>query len=216
MHIDWHLAAAAPEWASVPIKKRTVWQRMAARTHGVVTPGNIVSVLGVILVLAGLFAIWFDHYWLSLLLIAVGRLCDLADGVIAHNTHTKSPVGEGVDATCDKIGALATLVVYAAAGFIWWPAAALVGIRNIISGLIGLIGRHRRYGLHPLPIGKIATVGEWLALLTFGLLAALGWSHTSTLGLVSYAVLGVSVVLATYATVWYYRLFCAARNRNKA
>ncbi|HSX31627.1 MAG TPA: CDP-alcohol phosphatidyltransferase family protein [Candidatus Saccharimonadales bacterium] len=214
MAIQWHLATTAPEWAHVPSKKRTPWQRLATQTHGIVTPGNIVSVVGILLVFMGLAAIWFEHYWLSLILLAIGRLCDIADGAVAHKTATKSPLGEGMDATCDKIGALATLTVYAAVGFLWWPAALLIGLQNLINSLIGLIGRQRQYGLHPLPVGKVSTAGEWLALLGLGLIAALGWSQTSTLGYISYGLLYVSLAFGGYATLWYIRLFWATKRRS--
>lgn len=212
--MEWHLSTAKPEWEGVKPGKRNRWQRLAVRTHGFVTPGNMTSFIGVALVFVGLVAIWYEAYWLSFMLLAVGRICDIADGLVAHRTRTKSPLGEAVDATCDKIGALATLVVYTAASFLWWPAALLIGAQNLLNSLIGLIGHQRRYELHPLPAGKVSTVGEWIALLGLGLLAAMGGEQTSPLGLAWYSVLGASLVLGAYATFGYFRLFWKESRRR--
>lgn len=212
--IEWHFATPAPEWAAVPPRKRNSWQRLAASTKGMLTPGNITSAAGVSLVIAGLSAMWQEHLWTGLALIALGRLGDLLDGAIAHKTGTKSPLGEAVDATCDKIGAFATLVVFAGAGLLWWPAALLIGLQNLINALIALIAKRRKYGLHPLVTGKIATAGEWIALLGFALTAALSLEHTSELGIASYTILGVSLTLGGYATLGYARLFWTARQRS--
>lgn len=209
------MAAAKPEWAMVARSKQNAWQQLAAATRGVVTPGNIISLVGVILVLLGLVCIWQGQLWAGLALVAFGRICDLLDGGIAHKTGTKSPLGEATDATCDKIGAFATLVVFAAAGMLAWPAALLIGLQNLTNSLVALVAKRRRYGLHPLVAGKVATAGEWVALLGFALAAALGAAHTSTLGITSYALLSAALMLGAYATVGYVRLFLAARRGSR-
>jgi phosphatidylglycerophosphate synthase len=211
--MELHLSATKPDWADVPLPKRNSWQHIAALTKGVVTPGNILSVVGVGLVLAGLWEMWDGQYWNGLVLIAIGRICDLIDGAIAHATGTKSPLGEATDASCDKIGALATLMVFGAAGWLWWLVALLIGLQNLVNSLIGLIGRERKYRLHPLPAGKISTAGEWVGLLGFAFVAALGLDHLSALGIAFYAILIASLALGLYATAGYFKSFLSQRNR---
>lgn len=209
--MGFHYSDVQADWHAIPLAKRSIWQRVAGQTRGIVTPGNIISMLGIALVLAGLGAMWQGQYMLGFVLLTIGRICDIADGTVAHATRTKSPLGEAVDATCDKISAFATLIVFAAASLLWWPAAVLIGVQNLLNSYIGLIGKQRRYRLHPLPTGKISTAGEWGALLLFGLLAALGQSHTGPYGIAAYSLLGASLLLGVHATAGYIRSFLNQR-----
>lgn len=210
--MDWHLSATSPDWQRVREGERTYWQRLAVRTKGVVTPGNITSFIGVTLVIIGAVAVAEGNHWQGLICIGIGRLCDILDGIIAHKTGTKSPLGEATDASFDKIGAIATLIVFGATNLLWWPVAVLIGLQNLTNSFIGLIGRQRKYRLHPLPVGKLSTAGEWVALLGFGLAAALGQGQTSGLSLGAYAILAASLALGLYATVGYAQSFWSQRH----
>jgi phosphatidylglycerophosphate synthase len=212
--MELHRSAAQPDWAHVPPDKQNLWQRIAGRTHGIVTPGNIASVVGAALVLIGLLDIAAGHFWRSLILIAVGRLLDILDGIIANRTGTKSSLGEAFDATCDKICAFATIYIFATQGVLWWPAALILGLQNSANTVIGLIAKKRKYDLHPLAVGKVSTAGEWTALLGLGLVAALELSQSSALGVVAYTTLALSLGLGMYATARYLQMFLRTRSRS--
>ena len=47
--------AIRSDWSDVPTQERSFWQRLAARSHGVIAPANIISILGALLVVIGLF-----------------------------------------------------------------------------------------------------------------------------------------------------------------
>jgi hypothetical protein len=49
-----HRADKIPDWERVPETYHNSWQRIAKRTRGIITPGNIVSLAGGVLVGAGL------------------------------------------------------------------------------------------------------------------------------------------------------------------
>src|SRR5690349_11384075 len=100
-----HHAGTKPDWDLVAASKRNSWQRLAKLSYGVMTPGNLLSFIGILLVGIGLAAINRQHIWKGLVLLAMGRLCDILDGSAAEYTGTKSPLGEAVDASLDKIAA---------------------------------------------------------------------------------------------------------------
>jgi phosphatidylglycerophosphate synthase len=197
-----HHAATLPDWEQVPPSRHNPWQRLAAKTHGFVTPGNISSFAGLCLVAIGLAYIGHHHLWTGLLILGVGRLFDIVDGTLAERSGTKSPLGEGVDASFDKLAALATLVVFVAASILPWPFAVLIGLQNASTGLLSLAAKALRRTIHPLATGKIGVVVEWAALIGFALGAA---ADMQALTLIAYAVAMVSVGLNFWATLNYAR-----------
>ena len=106
-----HRTSGKPDWEEIKLGKRTLFQRLAAVTHGVITPANAITLIGFVVLLYGLGAILERDYLLGLTLIVMGRLLDIADGLAAEATHTKSPLGELFDATIDKVGTVLTVVV---------------------------------------------------------------------------------------------------------
>jgi phosphatidylglycerophosphate synthase len=198
-----HQSSNVPDWQLVAPAKRTQWQQLAAATHGVLTPGNLVSLLGVVLVFAGLVLVVSHDYLPGLTAVLLGRLCDMLDGIVADRTGTKSPFGEGVDASLDKLGALATLIVLAAEDIVPWPVALIVGAQNVANSVIALIAKLRHVHLHPLTEGKLGTAGQWIGLAGFMAIAGIGPRSDWMWLALSYGVLGASLVVGAYATVRY-------------
>lgn len=77
----------------------TRFERTAQRTHGVVTPANVLDVLA----MGGVAwsASRLDR-WSGIAVAAASYLADVADGVIARRTNTSSRIGELVDHVGDK------------------------------------------------------------------------------------------------------------------
>lgn len=167
--MDLHRTGKLADWTHVNPGQRNGWQKLASQTHGILTPGNAISCLGLGLVFAGLAAIVMHLYLSGVILLTVGRLADILDGILAQRTGTKSPLGEAVDAGFDKIGALASLIVLAVEGLLPWPVAVVIGLQSIANILLALYARSKKSVIHPSRIGKLSAVGIWAVILLFAL-----------------------------------------------
>lgn len=156
-----HRTDSQAEWLKVPYIKRNFWQRTASNTNGVLTPGNIISLLGLIITATGIMMVAAGDIH-ALILVVVGRLADIADGYMAHITGTKSPIGEAIDVAVDKILAFLALISFTIAGILTIPLALLILIPNLINIIVSLVSTRRRLQIHPSRDGKIATVLNWL------------------------------------------------------
>jgi len=210
--MDLHYSAPTPDWGKVRHSERNSWQHAAAATNGIVTPGNIISVVSVLVVLVGLGALSRGHLWFGLSAVAVGRLGDILDGIAANYTGTKSSLGEAVDAVCDKIGAFAAFIVLAGANIIWWPVLVLLAAHNLINSIVGLLAKQKHTTIHPRQTGKISAVGQWVALLGLVLAAALHLPKNSGVSIASYCVLVVALALGGYATMQYIRTYLGLKS----
>lgn len=85
--------------ATDPERPRTVLERIAQRTHGVVTPANALDVLAMVGV--SWSAPRLDR-WSGIAVAVPSYLADVADGMIARRTNTSSRFGELVDHVGDK------------------------------------------------------------------------------------------------------------------
>lgn len=192
-----HRTNATPEWYNVTAADRNVWQRLAVATHGIATPGNAFTLLGLCLVLWGLGALLVGSYWLAGALVFAGRLCDLADGWAAEATKTKSPFGEIMDATADKIETIAAVIAVLFAGLLpWWLALAVLATQLLITA-IAVMARRRKVALHPSRQGKIVMALIWVllvgvvALKAGQLSASLTTILTLVAGVVTVALIGI-------------------------
>lgn len=201
MALSLHRTSDKPDWERYEASDRSIIQRIAAATKGIVTPGNIVSVIGLALVVYGLMLVLENNFWLGLVLIAVGRGLDVVDGLAAEATKTKSPLGEMVDAAFDKIGTLLTiLVLFVGQVAAWWALAALL-LPQFITPLVILYKRRKGIGVHPTRAGKLSMALTWVGIV--GLLIAKALAVPFALSLAVYGVIGVSLVLGVYA-LWQY------------
>lgn len=200
-----HQAHSTPDWLQVDATHRTKWQRLAAQTHGIITPGNAVSFIGVVLVLVGLGYIVDRQPYVGLVLVGIGRLADIFDGMVAERTGTKSQLGEAVDAASDKVGLFMTLLVFVLQHLAPLALIIFIGVQAICMAGIGIVARIRHIDLHPLREGKLATVAFWLALFLFVITTLLNRhaAHHIALGVqgFGYAVMAISLVLGVYAVV---------------
>lgn len=199
--MDLHRASTKADWESVESPRRTRFQKLAAATRGFVTPANILTVIGFGIVIYGLVALLQHSFWLGAVLLVVGRLLDVADGLVAQATKTKSPLGELFDATADKIGTFLTIIVLLVANVTyWWLIVALIGPQIIIS-LVVLYKKQHGRTTHPTRPGKLSMAGAWVAIVGVIIVKALG--GFMPLALLMDALIVVSVVLGLYA-LWQY------------
>jgi phosphatidylglycerophosphate synthase len=167
-----HRAGQKADWEIIPKNKRNVWQHIAASTKGILTPANVMSVIGAVLVFMGLYYIFTDELGWGFVCVAVGRFADLLDGALAQATGTKSSVGEAVDAGLDKIIIFVAIIAFLATGAVPLWAAIIIAVRNVIIMTLGLLGKAHHITLHPSRAGKYAAATEWAAILLFILATA--------------------------------------------
>jgi phosphatidylglycerophosphate synthase len=141
------------------------------------------------------------HYWNGLALIVVGRLCDLLDGWVAETTHTKSPLGEVLDASADKLSTLAAVI----AGFIshvaaWWLLALLLLPQVIITAL-SAFAYFRHTALHPSRLGKVSMAATWACFAAFYCIRAGSLPHSAVLATAGLTLL--TTALGLYVAVRY-------------
>ncbi len=159
MQQNLHRAGRKPDWHSAP--ERNIWQKLAATTHGIVTPGNVATTIGLGLVGNGLYDIRKGSYVRGIAKVIGGRSFDLVDGMLAEATDTKSPLGEAYDATVDKVEFAAAIAVLGEA--IPTKAKLTMGTRDVAMWALTAIGRIRGVSTHPSKAGKHYTAGEWVA-----------------------------------------------------
>jgi phosphatidylglycerophosphate synthase len=159
-----------------------------------------------LLVAFGLVLIAGGRLWLGLALVGIGRICDILDGAAAEVTGTKSPLGEALDASFDKIEAFAALIILAAVGALPWGVAVAVLAHNIFVAAVSLVARYRRLRIHPLAAGKITGFIEWIAIMAFiARAAAHGHAFAIAAGTVGYLLTAAALVLGVYAAIGYTR-----------
>lgn len=205
-----HRAKSQPEWATVAVSRQNRWQRVASKTNGYVTPGNAATLLGLCLCLVGLMLLGQHHYWSGLVLVGIGRACDLLDGMIAEATGTKSPLGETMDATVDKIIGVVALLVFWIAGIA--PAWVLVVLflPQLVISILATRAYYQQARLHPSHLGKTSMALAWVSLLGFSLTQA-ATTVSAALLAVLYAAAIVSGIMGCFVIKDYLRDIRSAR-----
>ncbi|CAN5151476.1 hypothetical protein BH09PAT3_BH09PAT3_2660 [soil metagenome] len=197
------------DWSTIPAKEQSGWQRLAAKTNGIITPGNLVSIIGCVLVLLGIVLLAKESYGLGILLVLLGRSADLLDGFVANLTKTKSPLGEAVDASIDKFEAFVAVLVLFIKGAIPIYLALPVALHTVFGTVMFLLAQRRSGRLHPGQIGKLATATEWLALaVVVGAAAAKESSFESPLlifGVILSLSFTVLAIIASYKYIQQYQ-----------
>lgn len=210
-----HRADKVADWQKIPQDHLDDWQRVARRTRGILTPGNVLSAFGLVLVLWGLAVLSNGHAAAGLVAIGFGRLADVLDGMAADRTGTKSPLGELLDTTFDKIEVLVTVLVFVARNITPWWLVALILLQHLGIVIASLLARLRHASLHPSRAGKLSMAGVWIALGLFGiahLFIVHGWKLAEWIALGSgYAAAVISLGLGTAAAAAYYRQVSAAK-----
>lgn len=193
------------DWDAVPPAKRNRWQRMAASTHGIITPGNIVSLVGIAIALYGFVLLYRGELLAGFIAVSLGRICDVLDGYAAHYTGTKSSLGELIDAGLDKIVMLIAFIVFAATGLVPFWLLLSLGIQQLIAAMIGGYSRLKHLGLHPSRLGKYVAIGQWAAILLYVLFEVIGGISGMAMNVLHILFLGS--ILGGYAATYGYAAF---------
>lgn len=199
--MDLHRTTGKADWEAVKPINRNAFQKIAAATGGIITPANFVTILGLALTAYGLVLITQKYFWLALVILGVGRLLDIADGYVADGTQTKSPVGEMLDASVDKVVTLLTAVVLIIADVApWWVIAALI-LPHVIIPFVVFYKKLHGIKIHPSRQGKLSMATAWFGI--GGLIVLQAMPGFEPLAAVVYALIGASLGLGLYA-LWQY------------
>jgi phosphatidylglycerophosphate synthase len=194
-----------------PKPPQNIWQRLAARTGGFITPANFITLTGLSLSLFGIAQVYNGTFFAGIVAISVGRLADILDGYVAKATGTTSRVGEVLDASADKLVITTAVIVLIISQYVPLAPLVLILTQNILN--ISFIALARRHGhlLHPSVAGKHAAVTQWLTIMAFVASQAVAEqsrvSHLAVIGLdiVGYISLATFLVLGATATFGYAR-----------
>jgi phosphatidylglycerophosphate synthase/diacylglycerol kinase family enzyme len=162
--MDMHTPQTKPDWMNKRPREINVWQRTAIASRGIVTPGNVLSLTGLIVVLLGAIKLYHQDWLPALLFLALGRAADLLDGYAAQLTGTKSRLGEIVDTTCDKVGVFAIVIAALLGHVIPWFVIVPIALYHLGLALFAVIWA-QRYHLHTTRYGKLAMAASWLVIL---------------------------------------------------
>lgn len=157
-----HRTGKGGEWEKTDPEKRNIWQRTAAKTHGVAAPANAVSLAGLATVTSGLIDIYYGRTARGLVKIIVGRLADIGDGAVAEATKTKSPLGEAADVVIDKVEVAMALPVLVKSGILPRTATGVLVGQNVANTVASAVAKKRGVEIHPSREGKLNTAGQWL------------------------------------------------------
>ncbi len=167
-----HLTGGINDWDDIPARELNRWQRIAKKTHGIVTAANAVSIAGFLLVMNGLSDIASGNKGVGLAKVVGGRALDVVDGEVAHRTGTKGNVGRVVDPTLDFGGLIISLPVMVEAKMIPLAAAATVATPKVATAIGSTIGFLRGQKTLVPEEAKIGTFGIWGGIAAFGVSAA--------------------------------------------
>lgn len=196
-----HRTSGQPDWEQTAPSARSFVQRLAASTQGVVSPANVITLIGLGLVVWGLIALLNNDFWIGFSLLVIGRLFDILDGMVAEWTKTKSPLGEIIDAVADKVGTVLTIIVVLMMGITyWWVIVALVIPQAFISVVI-FYKKQKGIAVHPTRAGKLSMAAAWMGIV--GLFVSKPLNELLFLMVGTYILIGLSLVLGLYA-LWQY------------
>lgn len=156
--------AAIPDWEKCEHSELTRTQKIAKYTGGIVTPGNVITLLGATIAVSGLIDIKNGDTKKGTFKLGVGRVFDILDGFVADKTGTKSPVGEFADASVDKLVTLATLRVMRKRGIISELTYKHILGQNVANTAITAVATLIGAEVHPSKSGKHAMAAQGMVL----------------------------------------------------
>jgi phosphatidylglycerophosphate synthase len=216
MKLSLHRVENKPDWADVPLAERNVWQRAAAKTNGVFTPGNVVTILGAALSGWGIGMLVAHHIWWAIILLAIGRLLDIVDGMVADRTGTKSGLGEILDAVIDKFIISFTVIgmIVAQVAPLWLLIVFI--LPHLIITVIANLERAWGIRVHPSRLGKTTALLAWLAIPLVLLVTALNLDLPNIFVLLAYLFMLVSAGFGFVTAHSYFLQINESRREAKA
>lgn len=160
-------AGTSSDWETLSHDEQSTLQKIASSSFSIVTPGNLATVLGLYLVLAGLMNIVDGLLIIGLLQLLIGRLLDYFDGIVADVTKTKSSLGATLDETFDMIGLAASLYVLVTMDVVPLAAGIAVAVPKAGNVIGSVFAKYRKKRVNPTAQSKVGTAVIWASILLF-------------------------------------------------
>jgi phosphatidylglycerophosphate synthase len=204
--------AIRSDWSDIAPQQRTLWQRWAAGSRGIIAPANLVSLIGAALVLRGLFYFGEGRLVAGIWCVILGRLADILDGIVADYTKTKSPLGEAVDATVDKALIILSLAVLLDKHYLPPFVGLVMAVHALYNMGLSVAARQLKVNLHPSRAGKLCAAVEWLCVGLYLLLDILRQYHHATAltqiaAVLCFGIFAITAILSSrnYTRTIYYK-----------
>jgi len=149
-----HRVNKVPDWEKVHPSRRKRLQKIAAATGGIATLGNVLTIAGATCVASGLIDVHQGRTRRGTWKIGIGRVIDIFDGIVADKTQTKSPLGEALDATVDKVAMAGIVFVFAKKNIISKRTAWHIATQNLANVAVTGAARALDIDIHPSAAGK--------------------------------------------------------------
>jgi phosphatidylglycerophosphate synthase len=164
-----HRSDKLPDWEKVDPEKHNSWQKIAKKTNGLITPGNLVTVAGAAFVVSGAKDINDKKDKKGLAKLTIGRIADLADGYVADKTGTKSSKGEALDAFVDSAEMIAFLPLMVKKEYLPLRTGIIYGLHKAINAGATAIAKRDDLELHTSWAGKRAEAARNTTIGLYGL-----------------------------------------------
>ncbi len=164
MQRNMHRTGKLADWELIDSSEHNIFQKVASKTKGVATPANVISIAGLILTVQGAQNIKKHNDKRAIFQIGLGRALDVVDGFVANKTGTKSPLGEAVDATFDKLAVASCLPPLYKRQIISKRFAGALAVQNIANSVLTVIAKTRDQEIHPDKAGKDSAFQSWTAI----------------------------------------------------
>lgn len=155
------------DWEDLDPTDMNSWQHIAFQTKGLLTIGNLLTVIGFLLVLSGAVKISQEQYLLGTILIGVGRLLDYLDGIAADMTRTKSRLGASFDEVADALGLGLALIIFLVNDTMPLVLLILIALPKSLNALSWCVSKIRRIRMDTTAQSKIATFIIWSGILLY-------------------------------------------------
>ena len=167
---------------------------------------------GAALVLYGLYDFYNYHLTAGVVLIFFGRIADILDGIVAEYTKTKSPLGEAIDATIDKVLIILALVILINKDLLPLFVGVVMSVHAAYMIVLAAVARFLKTSFHPSSEGKMGATFEWLCIGLYLISDILKQQHHTTTivhwaAAVSFGLFAIAAVWSglNYARVVYYK-----------
>lgn len=191
--------ALRSDWSEIAPQQRTLWQRCAAASRGIITPGNLITLIGALLVIRGLYDLAHGQLITGIALLLVGRMADILDGMVADYTKTKSPLGEAVDAVTDKVLTIVALYVLLDKQLLPLIIGVIMALHVLYNIIVTTVARQLHVSLHPSLTGKLSALFEWACVGLFVLIDIFKQQHHQTADVRVIAIISFVLFIATAA-----------------
>ena len=131
----------------------------------ILTVPNVISLLRICSIPLIAYLVANRHLIISLVVLLISALSDGVDGIIARRFNQVSKLGQILDPVADRLLILCSILALSMANILPWLLIVLVGVRDVLLGILTLVLAQHDYG--PLPVhfaGKTGTAVLMLAI----------------------------------------------------